>query len=58
MKDLALANKIVSFIANDISGRKGIGDEFEQIDEEIKKEILESWIENTIKILKNYENAY
>lgn len=33
----------VAGIIRDISGRKGLGNEWEEIDEEIQKEIREKW---------------
>jgi hypothetical protein len=37
------ADEIISKIIEDISGRKGIGDEWEDIDEDIRKEIIDEW---------------
>jgi hypothetical protein len=38
------ARKIVDDIAADIKDRKGIGNEFEEIDEDIQREMLLSWV--------------
>ena len=40
----ALAKKIVNLILLDISERKGIGDEWWQIDDETQQEIKDSWV--------------
>lgn len=42
---LTKAEKIVSGILQDIEGRKGLGDEIEMIDDTIKEEMLQNWIE-------------
>ena len=42
-RDTALS--IANQIAYDIIGRKGVGDEFEQIDDDIQTEIIEGWVE-------------
>ena len=43
--------EIVDFIIDDISGRKGIGNEWYLIDDYIKDEIRQEWIEATQEIL-------
>lgn len=40
----AQAKAIVKAIIADLSGRKGIGDEWDQIDSDIKREIKAEWI--------------
>jgi hypothetical protein len=40
-----LARWIVDDIAADISGRKGIGDEYDQIDSDVKKEMIITWLD-------------
>lgn len=35
-----LASKIVSKILKDLEGRKGVGDELESIDEDVKEELV------------------
>ena len=49
----ALAAEIVDEIAADILDRKGLGDEFGQIDEVVRDEIREAWME----IVKNVLSA-
>lgn len=38
-------DKIIDVIIDDISGRKGIGDEWYQIDDDIQEEIKATWRE-------------
>lgn len=38
-----LAKKIVKSIVDDISGRRGLGDEWDQCDSGVKSEIRKSW---------------
>lgn len=38
------AEYITRKIIDDIKGRRGIGDEFEQIDEDIQREIFKKWV--------------
>lgn len=38
------AKEIVLAILHDITDRKGLGDEYEQIDEDIQQEIFETWV--------------
>ncbi len=38
------AKEIVLEIIDDITGRSGIGNEYEQIDEEIQQEIFDTWV--------------
>jgi hypothetical protein len=40
-----LARKIVDDIADDIQDRKGIGNEFEEIDEAVRQAMLLEWID-------------
>jgi hypothetical protein len=40
-----LARKIVDDIADDIQDRKGIGNEFEEIDEDVRQAMLLEWID-------------
>lgn len=40
-----MAEQIVDDIINDIKGRRGIGDEFCQIDLETRDEIFEEWVD-------------
>jgi len=54
-KILKISKEIVNIIANDISDRSGIGDEWDNIDINIQEEIIDEWKEIIIKILtKNY----
>ncbi len=39
----AIAKQVVKKILSDLSGRKGLGDEWDSIDEEIQEEIAETW---------------
>lgn len=43
------ATKIIDLIISDIEDRKGIGNEWEEIDDDIKEEIRNEWID----IVKN-----
>lgn len=45
------AEKIVESIIIDILGRKGIGNAWENIDEDIQIEMAETWISEVDKIL-------
>lgn len=46
---IEVAEKIVDKIINDITGRKGIGNEFEMIDTSIQEEIREEWIDIVVR---------
>lgn len=35
--------KVVALIVKDLSSRKGLGDEWDQLEPEIKNEIMECW---------------
>lgn len=39
------AERIVSAIVSDLTGRKGLGDEWDQIDPDIVDEIQSKWVE-------------
>ena len=43
LNDIAI--KIVDDIINDLLGRKGLADEWEEIDWDIQEEITDKWIE-------------
>ncbi len=43
------AEKIVDAILEDLSDRRGIGNEYEQIDDDVKSELRETWIKVTMK---------
>lgn len=43
--ELTVAEDIVLSIVDEMTGRKGIGNEFKSIDEDIQEEILETWVE-------------
>lgn len=43
MNNRQKANKIIDLLVNDIRDRKEIGDEFEQIDEDVKAELISQW---------------
>lgn len=40
---VSTSEAIVFKIVSDLKGRKGIGDEFDQIDSDIQEEILQHW---------------
>lgn len=44
---LTVAEDIVLSIVDEMIGRKGIGNEFEAIDENIQEEILQAWVDIT-----------
>ena len=48
MENEIKAKEIVLAILHDITGRSGIGNEYEQIDEEIQQEIFETWVKIVI----------
>jgi hypothetical protein len=56
MDTFAKAKKIAQAIKKDISGRSGLGDEWDQIDADIQEEIEAKWIDVVQKIL-NKTNA-
>lgn len=37
------ARRAVDAIVYDLAGRKGLGDEWDQIDDDIREEIIEKW---------------
>ena len=43
MKKTEIADKIVQAFEEDFAGRRGLRQEWEQIDEDVKKEIRETW---------------
>lgn len=40
---MKVASEIVDAIIEDLSDRRGLGQEWEQVDDEIKKEIKDTW---------------
>lgn len=44
------AKRVVFKIINDITDRRGIGNEFENIDDEIQEEIVDDWIKFVEKV--------
>ncbi len=40
---MKIANKAVKDIINDLSDRRGLRQEWEQIDDDIKREIIKTW---------------
>lgn len=54
-KALALALKIVLNIKGDFTDRRGLRQEWEQIDEDIQEEILRKWTMETTEILLKHE---
>ncbi len=51
MDKTKIASKIVAEILKDLRGRKGLGDEWDQIDDEIQQEIVGRWAEIAISCL-------
>ena len=49
------ANRIVNFIIQDLQNRKGLGDEFNNINKEIRWEIVNKWRDIATEELKKYE---
>lgn len=52
MTNTQKASKIVTKLFSDISDRRGIGDEFDQIDTDVKREIRLTWEEKILTILE------
>ncbi len=50
--DKQIAEKIVSKIEEDFTDRRGLRQEWDQIDDETKGEIREAWIEIILKLAK------
>ena len=42
-KEEELARKIVDEIVDDLSDRSGLGNKWDQIDEDVKNEIIDTW---------------
>jgi len=56
-KEKTKSNNIVKEIINDLSDRKGLHDEWDSIDEIIKKEIIDKWEKIVrIELMKNKES--
>ncbi len=51
-----LADRIIGVIIEDISGRSGLGNEWEEIDEETQKEIKEEWQRKIMLQIPNGKN--
>ena len=49
-----IAQKIVNDLAADISDRKGIGDEWYQIDDDVKQKLLLLWLDTVEEHVKHY----
>ena len=45
------AEKIVNKIMSDLSDRRGIGDELDAIDDDIKKDMKDNWVAIICKIM-------
>ena len=56
-KKVSKSKEIVFSILNDLTDRRGLKQEFDQIDDDIKEELIETWIEITEKKLSNDEDA-
>lgn len=48
----SISTNMVNQLIHDISDRKGIGDEFDNIDDDIKQEIIDTWCGILEKILE------
>ena len=53
----SLAKQIIHRIIQDLEGRKGIGDEWDRIDQNIQQEIKNKWVELTENIINNDKNS-
>lgn len=53
----SLAKRIIHRIIQDLEGRKGIGDEWDRIDQNIQQEIKNKWVELTENIINNDKNS-
>jgi len=51
-----IARWIVDDIAADIQNRKGIGNEFEEIDEDVRQEMITGWLDIAEAHVKKYES--
>ncbi|MFA7333376.1 MAG: hypothetical protein WC130_03685 [Kiritimatiellia bacterium] len=51
---MTVGERIVAAILNDLTDRKGIGDEWEAIEDDIQREIIEGWAAIADKMIKNY----
>ncbi len=51
-----VARWIVGDIVDDILGRKGIGNELEEIDEEVKQEMITRWLDTAEAYIKKYDS--
>jgi hypothetical protein len=51
-KNKILAENIVSKIIQDLGDRRGLRQEWERVDDEIKCEIREEWINTIMEVLK------
>lgn len=54
--DKEKAHKIVDMLINDIRNRRGLGNEWNRIDLDIKDEIKKTWREEIYKILHPLKN--
>jgi hypothetical protein len=52
-----IARSIVNDIAEDIRDRKGLGNEFEEIDEDIRLDMINSWLDITERRIKEYDRS-
>ncbi len=48
----AVAAKLIKALLKDLTDRRGLGHEFEAIDDDIKKEIIDVWIAIASKFIK------
>lgn len=48
------ALKIVKLIVKDLTDRRGLRQEWDMIDDDIKKEIIEVWVTSTENVLKEH----
>ncbi len=45
--------KLIDFLEKDISDRKGLGDEWESIDDDVKEDLIQEWKKEFRKILES-----
>jgi hypothetical protein len=57
MSDIAgVARKIVAAIEYDLSDRRGLGQEWDRIDDDVRREIRRTWAKIIREKLSNFEN--
>jgi hypothetical protein len=53
-----VARWIVDDIISDLSGRKGLDNEWDNIDSDVQREIATTWLNMTEEYVKKYEPFY